>query len=265
MIPVSVIVVTRNEAARLPACLAALNAFDEVLVVDSASTDQTALVAQEWGATVVPFLWDGRYPKKRQYCLDHLPTRHDWIFFVDADEIVTPELVQEISALPFDCAGYFIKGRYIWRGCQLKHGMVNNKLVLFDRRKLVFPIIDDLDLTGMGEMEGHYQPVLRPDHREEKLGQLTQYVLHDAAQSRQEWDARHDRYAQWERGMNERRAWPADPVPCRQTLKKLFRALPMRGTIVFLYGYVWKCGFLDGSAGYDFARRRAAYYRAIRN
>lgn len=263
MIPVSVMIVTRNEAARLPACLAALKDFDEVLVIDSGSTDRTAAIAKEWGAIPVTFQWNGQYPKKRQYCLDHIQTRHDWIFFVDADEIVTPELVHEISGLRFDCAGYFVKGRYMWQGRLLRHGMVNNKLALFDRRKLAFPVVDDLDLNGMGEMEGHYQPILRPAYRGERIGQLNRPLIHDAAQSREEWDARHHRYAEWERGMNKRQSWPADPLRWRQSLKKMFRALPMRGTLMFLYSFIWKRGFLDGRAGYDFARSRAAYYRMI--
>lgn len=263
MIPVSVIIVTRNEEARLAACLAALEDFDEVIVVDSNSTDRTAAIAAQYGAQVVPFLWDGRYPKKRQYCLDNLATRHDWIFFVDADEIVTRELAHEIAALRFDCAGYFIKGRYLWNGRILRHGVMNNKLVLFDRRKLVFPVVDDLDLPGMEEMEGHYQPVLRPACRHEKLGRLKQAMIHHAAQDRGAWDARHRRYAEWERGMNDRKAWPQDPDRRRQALKIIFRALPGRGIWMFFYGYLWKRGFLDGRAGFDFARRRAAYYRAI--
>lgn len=263
MIPVSVIITTRNEEPRLAACLAALKGFDEVIVVDSNSTDRTPAIAVEMGARLVPFCWDGRYPKKRQYCLDHIPTRHDWIFFVDADEIVTPALVREIAALDFQCAGYFIKGRYVWNRRVLRHGVMNNKLALLDRRKFAFPVVDDLDLPGMGEMEGHYQPVLRPACRGERIGRLDCALIHDAAQDRRAWDARHQRYIQWERGMNARKAWPPDPVPLRQGLKTLFRALKGRGMIMFLYGYVWKRGFLDGWAGLDFARSRAAYYNAI--
>lgn len=263
MIPVSVIVVTRNEAMRLPACLAALKAFDEVLVVDSASTDQTALVAQEWGATVVPFLWNGQYPKKRQYCLDHLQTRHDWIFFVDADEVLTPALVEEIRHLNFDRAGYFVTGTYYWHGRVLRHGLKNNKIALFHRKKCAYPVIDDLDIPGMGEMEGHYQPAPLPEYAGEGLGQLHSPLLHDAAQDEAHWLERHRRYATWERGMNKRGAWPVDPISSRQRMKIIFRNLPARGLVAFLHCYIWKRGFLDGAAGFDFARKRAEYYQMI--
>lgn len=262
-VPVSVIITTKNEEKNLSACLSALKDFDDIIVVDSASTDRTIEIARSAGASVISFQWNGCYPKKRQWCLNHLETRHDWIFFVDADEILTPQLVDEIRALPFDCAGYFVKGRYIWNGKKLRYGLKNNKLVLFNRRKFEFPVVDDLDLPGMGEMEGHYQPVLRPESRGEAIGQLRCELDHNAAQSEDEWLARHQRYAAWERGMNARNAWPSDPVRWRQALKKSFRKLPARGMIVFLYSYIFMRGILDGRAGFDFARKRAAYYRMI--
>lgn len=266
-VPVSVVVTVRNEEKRLAACLGALGAFDEIVVVDSGSTDRTAEIARAHGASVIDFRWNGGYPKKRQWCLDTLLLRHEWIFFVDADEVVTPALIREIAELfagarP-QCAGYFVKGRYLWHGKALHHGLKNNKIVLFDRRKLHYPAVDDLDLPGMGEMEGHYQPVLRAEFPGEKIGQLSAELDHDAAEDEGQWMARHRRYAAWERGMNARRAWPQDPVKWRQALKTLFRAMPGRGWIAFLHCYVWKCGFLDGAAGLDFAWKRRAYYRMI--
>lgn len=259
MIPVSVVVTTRNEGARIARCLAALKNFDEIIVVDSDSDDDTPSLAAASGARVVPFRWDGAYPKKRQWCLNHLDTRHDWIFFVDADEIVTPELVDEIAALDFTAAGYFVAGRYIWQGKRLRYGVRNNKLALLHREKFFFPVVDDLDLP-MGEMEGHYQPRLKDAHAQEQIGSLRHALDHDAASG---WDARHERYAVWEREMNRRNAWPRDPVFWRQALKKTFRALPMRGAVMFFYSYVWRLGFLDGRAGYHFTYTRAGYYRRI--
>ncbi len=261
MIPVSVIVVTKNEAARIGRCLAALSAFDEVVVVDSSSSDETAALAEQLGAVVVPFIWNGLYPKKRQWCLDHLSLKHDWVFFVDADEVVTHDLVAEIRALfkrgP-QAAGYFVKGRYVLNGRTLRHGLQNNKLCLFDRRCLSFPVVDDLDLPGMGEVEGHYQPVLTAPG---KLGRLNAPLLHFAYDER--WDERHMRYAAWERGMNAKKAWPRDPANSREILKRVFRALPGRGIAAFLHCYIVKRGFLEGRAGLWFAASRMRYYRMI--
>lgn len=262
-IPVSVIVATKNEERNITRCLTPLSVFSEVLVVDSQSTDRTKFLATEQGARVIDFVWNGQYPKKRQWILDNINLQHDWVFFVDADELVTPELIREIQDAfnaSVSCDGYFVRGLYVWQGQLLRHGLSNNKLCLFNRRKIEFPVVDDLGLPGMGEIEGHYQPVLKSNGR---IGHLRQAVLHYAAEDKDAWLRRHERYAAWENGMNRRNAWPRDPDPQRQMMKQLFRNLPLRGAIAFVHSYVLKKGFLDGAAGFDFALSRYHYYRMI--
>ena len=259
-IPVSVIVTTKNEEKNLSRCLASLERFDEVIVVDSQSTDTTADIARSFGVLVMPFVWNGAYPKKRQWCLDHLRLKHDRIFFLDADEEASADLCDEIAALDWSCAGYFVKGAYVLNGRTLRFGLKNNKLCLFDRHKIHFPVVDDLDLPGMGEMEGHYQPVLK-DGVTEKLGTLQTHVLHHAMEDSLRHDLRHDGYAAWERGMRQRNAYPADITPMRRLLKRCFTRLPWRPFAAFLHSYVLKLGFLDGAAGYSLAKSRLSYYR----
>src|SRR5271157_5190970 len=95
--PVSVIVPVKNEAENLKRCLPALAWADEVFVVDSQSTDETQRVAERLGARVVQFHFNGRYPKKKNWALDSLPLRNEWVLIVDADEVVVPELAEEIG------------------------------------------------------------------------------------------------------------------------------------------------------------------------
>ena len=157
MIPASVIIVTKNEAGKIADCLHHVADFDDVWVVDSASRDATAQIAKEHKAQVIPFVWNGQYPKKRQWCLDTLPLKHDWVLFVDADEIVPLALREEIahvlSASP-QMAGYFIIGRYVMQGKILKYGIPNCKIALIHRHRMEFPVVDDLDIPGMGESKG---------------------------------------------------------------------------------------------------------------
>ncbi len=261
-IPVSVLISTKNEAGCLARCLAALSGFDEIVVIDSGSTDDTALIAQSFGARVVPFTWNGQYPKKRQWCLDQLVLAHEWVLFIDADEVMTPALSAEIAVILQAPShdGYFIEGLYVMNGQVLHHGIRNTKLVLFRRGTFSYPVVNDLDLPGMGEMEGHYQPVPVADARIAYLGNP---LFHYAYESGEDWQSRHARYAAWEAGMNQSSAWPADPVATRQFLKAIFRRLPYRGVIAFVHSYIYKRGFLDGVAGFSLARDRYRYYTLV--
>ncbi|WP_210191659.1 MULTISPECIES: glycosyltransferase family 2 protein [Rhodomicrobium] len=96
-LPISAFIITKNEEARLARSLAALRPWvDEIVVVDSGSTDRTVDIARSMGARVLHRDWSGYGGQKRfaeQQC------RNDWVLNVDADEVVTPELADEIRAL----------------------------------------------------------------------------------------------------------------------------------------------------------------------
>src|SRR5947209_767553 len=96
-VPVSVIVPVKNDAENLRRCLPALAWADEVFVVDSQSNDATALVAREHGAKLVQFQFNGTFPKKKNWALENLRFRNEWVLIVDADEVVIPALAGEIA------------------------------------------------------------------------------------------------------------------------------------------------------------------------
>jgi len=265
MIPVTVLVLTKNESDNLAHCLLPLvTRFERVIVVDSASTDDTIDVAKAMGAEVMKFMWSGNYPKKRQWCIEQLYGLGPWVFFVDADETVSPGLVQEIRLLfargP-KADGYFVRGAPVWMNKHLRFGLQNNKLALFRTDSFAFPRVNDLDISGMGEVEGHYQPVrIRDDAR---IGQLSAPVIHHNRKGRGAWVKKHEDYAVWEAGMIKRDAFPADPVAWRQELKTLTRASFLRPYLVFFYSYIVRGGFLDGYPGFDYALAKLTYYRQV--
>ncbi|CAK0772928.1 (heptosyl)LPS beta-1,4-glucosyltransferase [uncultured Gammaproteobacteria bacterium] len=260
-IPVTVVILTRNEAVNLPACLAPLAPFGQVVVVDSASTDDTAVIASTWGAEVVRFEWNQRAPKKKQWCLENLTFRHDWVFYVDADERLSAKLVAEIAILfsigPV-CHGYFIVGEPVFLGRALRFGQHNLKLALFDRRHGAFPPCPDLDVTTMWEVEGHYQPRIAGS-----VGRLRHALLHADDKGLYAWVERHNRYSDWEaalRADGRLAALAGYEGRSRRWAKLCFNRLPGRPLLAFVYSYLWRLGFLDGRAGLHYALSRAFYY-----
>jgi glycosyltransferase involved in cell wall biosynthesis len=123
-LPISVIVPVKNEAHNLARCLNSLKEVGEVYVIDSQSSDETAEIARSFGAKVVQFHYAGGWPKKRQWAMDMLPFAHDWIFLVDADEALTPELAAEIRQAIKDPSldGCYVALRMFFLGRALRHG-----------------------------------------------------------------------------------------------------------------------------------------------
>src|SRR5260370_6435792 len=123
LLPVTVIVAARNEARNLPRCLESLRDVGEVYVIDSQSNDTTVQVAQSYGAHVVQFHYQGGWPKKRQWAMENLPLAFDWIFLVDADEALTPELEEEIRKAINDpnINGYYVSLRWYFLGRLRRH------------------------------------------------------------------------------------------------------------------------------------------------
>src|SRR4051794_7339801 len=99
---ISVLILTKNEERNLPRCLEAARWSDDVVVLDSGSTDRTAAVAEEFGARVFRRAWDTE-PAQRGYSLG-LPFRHPWVYNPDADEVATPELIEEMRKVVADPA-----------------------------------------------------------------------------------------------------------------------------------------------------------------
>lgn len=261
-IPVTVLVPTKNEEGRIARCLESTLDFAEVIVIDSQSADRTIDLAKSYNARVVEYLWDGCYPKKRQWCIDTQNISYDWILWLDADEVLTTEFVEEVRRIannnqPY--CGHFISSGYIWEGELLKHGLKNNKLALYHKSMVEFPVVDDLDIEGMGEIEGHYQPIKRIGYEKKRIGQISSPILHYAYEDKDAWMGRHERYASWESQMILRCAYPKDPVFWRDWLKRITRKSCIRPYLMFLYSYVLKLGVLDGKAGLSFALSRKAY------
>ncbi|GLY29855.1 glycosyltransferase family 2 protein [Kineosporia sp. NBRC 101731] len=260
-IPISVIIMTINEERVLEHTLKSVAPFAQVFVVDSHSTDRTLAIAEEHHAKVVQFTWDGGYPKKKEWALLNLDFTYDWVLYLDADEMVTPRLAAELSALMqgrLDHAAYDVELDYWFLGRMLRHGHRVTKRVLLDRTRSAWPHVDDLGVKNMWEVEGHYQPMI-----DGSIGRLTGTLHHNDRDPLFDYFARHNRYSDWEAHLAEREALAKSVQGVRTERGKRYARVPFKPLAFFFYSYVARRGFLDGRAGFHYAVAHAFYFWQI--
>ncbi|MGB0562446.1 MAG: glycosyltransferase family 2 protein [Spirulinaceae cyanobacterium] len=269
-IPVSVLIPAKNEELNLSACLESVARADEVFVVDSQSSDRTIEIAQDHSINLVQFHFNGRWPKKKNWSLDHLPFRNDWVLIVDCDERITPELWAEIEQRIQDPRynGYYLNRKVFFLGRWIRFGgkYPDWNLRLFKHRCGRYENLNTEAIRNTGDNEVHEHVIL-----EGEVGYLQEDMLHIDFRDIYEWLARHNRYSNWEakvyynllHGQGDGGTIGAnlfgDAVQRKRFLKKVWVRLPMRPLLRFILFYVLRLGFLDGRAGYIYGRLLSQY------
>ncbi len=260
-VPVSVIVPIKNEAANLARCLDSVRWADEIFVVDSQSTDDSAQIAAEHGARVEQFQFNGTWPKKKNWALENLRFKNDWVFILDADEVLPPEAEKEFAAAianAGDIAGYWINRRFFFLGRWLRHAYYPNwNLRLFRHSLGRYEKLTGAR-TDSGDNEVHEHVVVQG-----QTSRLQCEMDHYAFPSIDVFIEKHNRYSNWEacvaaEGKSNGRL-AHEHANLKRSLKTFARRLPFRPLLRFLYIYLWQKGFLDGREGYYFARLHATY------
>ena len=266
-LPVSAVVMTYNEESNLQRCLESLSGWaGQVLVVDSFSTDRTLEIAGRYTDQIVSHAYES-HPQQWRWALDNLPFAHDWVFAIDADFEVTPELWAAIRELLKDppCHGYYVRHRQVFRGRFMRHGGMYPRywLRLFRRSKVQ---VDQRDLVDI-----HF-------HVDGPVGRLEHDVVEDNVKDRNLtfWVTKQCRFAERqaleESGRTQKRHTPGvSPsffgTPDQRTLwmKARWYKLPLfvRPFLLFLYRYVLQLGFLDGSPGLLYHFTQALLYRLL--
>jgi glycosyltransferase involved in cell wall biosynthesis len=267
-VPVSVLVPVKNEQGNLAPCLRRLLWADQIVVVDSQSGDATVPLAQALGAEVYQFYYSREgWPKKKNWALEHVAWKNEWVLIMDADEHMTPELAREIAAVVAGqgrpgngCGdGYFLNRRFMFMGRWIRHcGYYPSWNVrLFKHTVGRYERIGNLGQTGSGDNEVHEHVVLTSG----EPGYLRHDFLHYAYPDLATWVEKHNRYSTWEAHAMQagdaggvRPSFWGGPIARRRWLKARTRRLPLRPLLRFLYAYVLQGGFLDGYAGFCLCR-----------
>lgn len=268
-LPISVVVPVLNEEKNLPDCLASVRFCDEIFVVDSGSKDGTKEVSERFGAKVVQFNYRPGGPRKKNWSLDNLPFRNEWVLLIDADERITPALQQEMRTLfarGTDAEGYYLNRMHFFLGRWLRHGgnYPSWNLRLLKRNAGRYERLGTEELSSAGDVEVHEHMLVSGG-----AGYLKEPMLHEDFKDLSHFIDRHNRYSSWDAKMRERLAagdgsvdsikarFFGAPVERKRFLKKIWLKLPCKPLMRFLYMYVFRMGFLDGRAGFIYSAFKA--------
>jgi len=256
VIPVSVLILTRNEQQDLPGCLESVSWCNDVHVLDSDSTDHTQAIARGARAQVHVRAFDG-YASQRNAGLA-LPFQHPWLLILDADERASAALAAEIArfteAAPPSVSAGRIRRRDFWWGRWLRHAQISPYLVRLVRR-------------GKIHYEREVNEVLVVDGEIRDLA--TSFDHYPFSKGLDHWLAKHNVYSRMEaqlicQGQTLRPSWrkallSSDFNERRLHQKAIFYGLPGRPVIKFLYMMLVRRAFLDGSAGVRYALLQSIY------
>jgi glycosyltransferase involved in cell wall biosynthesis len=271
MVPISVLIPTRNERQNIARCLEPLQGWaDEVVVVDSQSNDGTIEIAKDMGATVLQFDYHGGWPKKRQWALDTYAFRNDWILLLDADEILLDPIKREIAdaiASP-GVDGFWLRFQVHFLGRQLRFGDTELwKLFLFRKGKGRYErrLIDQDQ--SMSDIEVHEHIVL-----DGRSGRLQNPIRHENINSLDRYIQKHNEYSNW-----EAKVWVAgaddgiqpslfgSQAQRRRWLKRKFLHLPGTPVLFFVYKYSSSSGsWMEGRASCTPAFRAFSFFTSRR-
>ena len=254
---ISVIILTHNEETNIRRCLDSVSWSDDILVVDSFSDDRTVEISKRHGARVIQRAFDD-FSSQRNFASEQGDLKYEWVFHLDADEIVTPELRAELpGAVLGDKDAYRVSSKLMFCGKFLRHaGLFPWYQVRFGRKQTL-----RFTQVGHGQRE-----TLEPG----RIGTLKSSLLHfNFSKGLSDWIERHNRYSTAEAQQNVY-GYTDDDVPIldllstethrrRRAAKKIFRRLPCRATIRFIYMYLFRGGILDGKPGFTYCRLLAWY------
>jgi glycosyltransferase involved in cell wall biosynthesis len=276
-LPITVLLAVKNEEKNIRKCLSALMPVKEIIVIDSHSTDETVKIAEdEFGAKVLQFDYSGGFPKKRQWALETIEFKGDWILFLDADEVVPDTLWSEIEQGINSADGknaYLIKKGFHFLGKRFRHGGFSHSAVLLMKKGAGRFEELDLDPGTTMDMEIHERVIVQG-----KIGELNEPLIHEDFKGLTAYLERHNQYSSWEAHVRHQYlrtgSYGQDTIKPRlfgnsqerrRFLKGIAIRVPFEPLLWFLYHYILCLGFLEGKRGFIACQIRSNYIRQVRS
>ena len=254
--PVSVFIQTLNEEDNLPRCLESVSWSDDIVVLDSFSTDRTEEIARSAGARFYQRRYDGR-ANNQNWAVENIDFKYPWVYHCDADEVVTEDLANEILEVTACASGqpvvYWVRFKNMVQGRWIK-------------RSSMYPIwVPRLWKPDRIKWQRGANPVALIDG---PFGYLKAHFIHyTLSKGFEAWFENHNRTSTYEavetiRELQHGRIdWSElispDPARRRNALKRLSFRMPCRPLLIFIYMYLLKAGFLDGRPGLTYCTLRA--------
>lgn len=254
---VSVLILTLDEEINIAGCLRSVQWSDDVVVLDSRSSDRTVEICRELGARVVERSFDN-WSAHQNWAVSTIEFKHPWVLYMDADERCPDDLRDEAllrARADAPEAAFRIRRKDFYMGRWLKHAQLYPTWLvrLFRPSRIRYERL----VNPVAIIEG-------------ATGQLDAHILHyPFSHGVSHWLARHNRYsdmeaiealkAQAHADAGAASLWSSDPNQRRRALKELFFRMPARPFIKYAYYLLWRRGFLDGRPGFTYATLQAMY------
>lgn len=240
----SVVIITYNEEQNIRACLESVQFANEVIVLDSGSTDNTTKIAKEYGANVVSTDWPGDGPQRNRGIK---LAKSNWVLILDADERVTDELRTSIQNIDNSCDGYDVRFQSYYLGRAIRHGDWRGEkhIRLFKRAKGRYS-----ECEVSGAQGAHCRPIVNG-----KVGKIKGVIEHHPFPNLDKMLTKLNAYSSGSAALKVHRGQKGG----------LIKAL-VHAYWCFLRGYIIRRGFLDGKEGFILAVSNAqgTFYRYLK-
>lgn len=265
---ITVVILTLNEELHIERCLKNVVSWaEQVLIIDCRSTDRTKEICSYYGVEVIEHDWPGNQAAQFNWALDHCDIKTEWVLRLDADEYLTPELIEEMECklptLPEDVSAVVLPLGRVFRGKLLRHGIVNG--------------VKMIRLFRFGK--ARYETRLMDEHLTITEGSTVTFenkFIDDNLISIKDFILKHNNYSSREAAMLLDAEYGLTPEPvgdsdlaeevkAKRAQKAKYAKMPLywRSIGYFLYRYFLKLGFLDGRAGFEWDFFQGLWYRML--